>query len=354
MSKKESSSGNKRRVMLPILVIAGVVALGWGYKTWSYGRSHESTDNAQLDGDIVPVLAKTGGYVSSISIQENERTKSGQLAVTIDDQEYRMKLAQAEGDYAAALAAVGSTGKLGQAQAQVASASGQQQAVSAQIESARAASVRAQADLSRIRALADKQIVSRQQLDAAQAAADAAAAQLIAAEKQEIAAGAQVSTAQAGVRIAEARLISARANRDNAGLQLAYTRIVSPTSGLVAQKQIEVGQLVAPGQPLFSIVSDTALWVTANFKETQLDKIRIGQPVEVDVDAYDGCKAEGVVESVSGATGAKFALLPPDNATGNFTKVVQRIPIRIAITKPCNGDRPLRPGLSVVVHVKTS
>ena len=174
------------------------------------------------------------------------------------------------------------------------------------------------------------------------------------AERQALAAGGTVNTAEAGVRVANARTLAARAALDNAQLQLDYTHITAPASGEVSRKQVEVGQLVAAGQPLMSIVADTGVWVTANFKETQLAKIHAGQPVEFEVDAYGGCKGEGKVESVSGATGAKFALLPPDNATGNFTKVVQRVPVRIAVTKPCAGNYPLRPGLSAVVHVNTS
>ena len=146
-----------------------------------------------------------------------------------------------------------------------------------------------------------------------------------------------MNTAEAGVRVANARTLAARAAAENAQLQLDYTRITAPASGEVSRKQVEVGQLVAPGQPLLSIVADTGVWVTANFKETQLATIRPGQPVEFEIDAYGGCVGEGKVASVSGATGAKFALLPPDNATGNFTKVVQRVPVRIAVTKPCSG-----------------
>jgi len=201
--------------------------------------------------------------------------------------------------------------------------------------------------------LADKQIISRQQLDAAQAAADAASANLVAAERQAAAAGGTVENAQAGTRLAQARLEAAKAARDNAALQLSYTKILAPMSGTVSRKQVEQGQLVQPGQPLFTIVSDSGVWVTANFKETQLSRIRVGQPVELDVDAYGGCVAEGVVESLSAATGAKFALIPPDNATGNFTKVVQRVPVRVKITKGCGSDRPLRPGMSVNAHVAT-
>src|SRR5207237_5980574 len=178
------------------------------------------------------------------------------------------------------------------------------------------------------RKLATRQITSRQQLDAAQAAAAGARAHLLAAERQASAAGGTVNTAEAGVRVASARTLAARAAAANAQLQLDYTKITAPASGEVSRKQVEVGQLVAAGQPLLSVVADTGVWVTANFKETQLAKIRPGQPADFEVDAYGGCVAEGKVASVSGATGAKFALLPPDNATGNFTKVVQRVPVR--------------------------
>ena len=349
----QPASSSKRNFILPIVILLALGAALWGFKTWNYGRSHESTDNAQVDGDIVPVLAKVGGYVTAVSVMDNQTVKTGQTLVTIDDAEYRVRVSQAEADYAAAQAAVSSGGNTGQAEAMVASATGQREASSANILAAQAANTRAQADLTRIRALADKQIVSRQQLDAAQAAADAAAAQLQGARQQTTAAGAQVSNARAGVRVAEARLQAAKAALDNAKLQLSYTHIVAPTNGMIARKQVEVGQLIAAGQPLLNVVSDSTVWITANFKETQLGDIRVGQPVVIDVDAYQ-CSAEGRVESLSGATGARFALLPPDNATGNFTKVVQRLPIRIAVTRPCGQNAPLRPGLSVDVHVKTN
>lgn len=345
-----ASGAGKRGIILTVVAIAVIAAAIWGFKTWSYSQAHESTDDAQVDGDIVPVLAKVGGYVTNVAVIENQTVKEGQTVVTIDDAEYRVRLAQAEADLAAAQAAVGSGGA---SQAQVATASSQHQALDAQVIAAQAGNTRAQADLARMQELANKQIVSKQQLDAAQAAAEAARAQLIAAQRQASAGGAQVSNAQAGVRVAEARLAAAKAARDNAKLQLDYTKVVAPAAGMIARKQVEVGQLVSANQPLMSVVSDTGIWVTANFKETQLVDIKVGQPVEFDVDAYDGCVAKGRVESLSGATGARFALLPPDNATGNFTKVVQRVPVRIAVTKLCDNNRPLRPGLSVNVHVLT-
>jgi membrane fusion protein (multidrug efflux system) len=343
----------KRRIVLPILAVVALGGLGWGVKQWSYARAHESTDNAQVDGHIVPVLAKVGGYVTRVAVDENGHVDAGAELVRIDDAEYRVRMAQAEAELAAAQAAAGSAGDVGQAQAAVATAAGQRAALDAQIAAARAAEQKAQADLARMRELAGKEIVSRQQLDAAQAAADAASAQLLAVQRQAGAAGATVSSAEAGVRLARARLSAARATRENAALQLAYTHVAAPEAGTVARRQVEVGQLVQPGQPLLSVVADTAVWITANFKETQLADIRIGQPVELEVDAYGGCEAEGKVESVGAATGAKFALLPPDNATGNFTKVVQRVPVRIAVVRGCGADHPLRPGMSVMAHVRT-
>ena len=337
-------------ILVGILVVVGLV---WGVKRWSYGRTHESTDNAQVDGHIVPVLAKVGGYVTTVNADENQPVKEGALLVQIDDAEYRVRLAAAEADLAAAQASAGGNGTTGQAQAQVAVSAGQSAASSAQVTAARANMQKAEADLARFRTLADQQIISKQQLDAAQAAADAARANYEAVQRQAAAAGATVSSAEAGVRLANARLAAARAARDNAALQESYTKITAPASGLVSRKTVEVGQLVQPGQTLLSVVPDTGVWVTANFKETQLDGVKPGQPVEIEVDAYGGCVAEGRVEGVSAATGAKFSLLPPDNATGNFTKVVQRVPVRVAVTKGCGTDRPLRPGMSVVAHVKT-
>ncbi len=347
-----SETGSKRKFIIPIVVILALIAATWGFRTWSYGRVHESTDDAQVDGHIVPVLAKVGGYVTSVAVEENQHVNEGQVLVTIDDAEYRVRVASAEADLAAAQGVAGTGSSTGQAEAQVQTASGQRSSLDAQVLAARAANTRAQADLARMRELVSKQIVSRMQLDAAQAGADAAQAQLLAAQRQVATAGAQISTAQAGVRIAEGRAGAAKAALDNAKLQLSYTRIDAPASGLVSRKQVEVGQLISPGQPVMSIVADTGIWVTANFKETQLAHIKVGQPVEFDIDAY-GCTAEGKVASLSGATGAKFALLPPDNATGNFTKVVQRVPIRIAVTKACSAGHPLRPGLSANVHIDT-
>lgn len=349
----EPGPTTRKKIVMAIVGLAILIGLGWGVKTWLYGRGHESTDNAQVDGHLVPVLAKVSGYVTAVNVAENDHVRTDSVLVTIDQREYATRLAQADAELAAARASAGGGGVAGQAQAAVANATGQEAALNANTGAARANMVKAEADLRRMRELVSKQVVSRQQLDAAQAAADAARAQYSAAQKNAAAAGAGVTNAQAGVRLAQARLAGMQAARDNAALQLSYTRIAAPVSGIVSRKQVEVGQLVQAGQPMLTIVSDTGLWITANFKETQLVDLKVGQPVELEVDAYGGCSAKGKVESLSAATGAKFALLPPDNATGNFTKVVQRVPVRVMVTEGCGKEHPLRPGMSVNAHVDT-
>jgi membrane fusion protein (multidrug efflux system) len=281
--------------VLPIVL--ALVALGglWGFKQWSYGRAHESTDDAAVDGHLVPVLAKVSGYVQAVNVSDNSHVTADSVVVKIDPAEYRVRLAQAEADLAATRASAGGVGSNGQAQAMVEQASGQRASLDAQITAARANEVRAKADLARMEELVAKQIVSRQQLDAARAAAEAATANVVAVQRQTAAAGGTVVSAEAGVRLAEARMQGAKAARDNAALQLSYTNVTAPASGIVSRKQVEPGQLIQAGQPLFTIVTDTGVFITANVKETQLGDIRVGQSVEIEVDAYGGAKAEGVV-----------------------------------------------------------
>ncbi|HEX6558328.1 MAG TPA: HlyD family secretion protein [Longimicrobiales bacterium] len=339
-----------------LMTAGGVIALLvliWGFSRWSYARGHVSTDNAQVAGHLVPVLAKVGGYVQTVSVSENDHVGQGQALVQIVGDELQQRVAQAQADLAAAEAAAGGNASTGQAGAQVTQARRQRSALTAQIEAARANATKADRDLERVQGLADKQIVSRQQLDAARAAAEAAHAAVTGLEQQQGGATAGISGAQAGVKAAQARVQAARAALENARLQLSYATITAPVAGIVSKRTTEPGQLLQPGQPLMTIVADTGVYVNANFKETQLAGIRAGEKASFDVDAYGGCEAKGVVQSISAATGSQFALLPTDNASGNFTKVVQRVPVRIHVTEGCGQDRPLRPGMSVEVHIKT-
>jgi membrane fusion protein (multidrug efflux system) len=337
----------------PILPIAGVVALlavlyfGWH---WWQSRGWESTDDAQVEGHITPVSPKAAGFVSTIAVSENQIVHAGDLLVQLDTTDYHEKLKQADAELAALAAQVGSDGQGGQIQAQAAAARSSAGAAQSSVAQAVANATKAHRDLERFRPLAERNIISRQQLDAAVAAAAAADAQVAAARQNAAAAGEQASAATAGLRSTQARAAGAQAMREQAALMLSYTHIRAPVDGIVTKKGVEVGQLVAVGQPLMTIVPLSDVWVTANLKETQVRDVRPNEKVELEVDAYPGIKFEGHVESISPATGAKFSLLPPDNATGNYTKVVQRIPVRVRVDR-ADPQHPLRPGMSAVVRI---
>ena len=267
VDQAEAPPSGIRRFIVPLLVLIAVGAgLWWGYTHWMYARAHISTDDATVDGHIVPVIAKVSGYVQRVNVGENQHVGGDSLLVQIDPSEYAVRLAQAQADLAAALATAGSAGVNGQAQAAVETATGQRGSLDAQIIGARANATKARNDLARMQELAAKQIVSKQQLDAAQAAADASAAALVSLERQVTAATGTIANAQAGVRLAQARLQSSQAAVRNAQLQVDYTRVVAPEAGIISKKQVEPGQLVQAGQPIMEIVSDTGVWITANFK----------------------------------------------------------------------------------------
>jgi|SRR5690242_6060118 len=323
-SPVEPQPGSRRGLAFTIMGVALLALLGLGARRYIYGLSHVSSDNAQVDGHIVPILPKVGGFVTEVRVDENQRVKEGDTLVVLDDRDYKVRLAQAEADLAVALAGVSNRARVGQAEAQV--------------EQAQASALKAHADLDRLRPLAQQDIVSKQQLDAAQASASGADAALAA--------------SQAALVAADARVGAARAARDQAALNLSYTRVTAPAAGVVSKKTVEVGQLVQAGQPLMSVVPLEDVWLTANLKETEIENVRSGEPAEFTVDAYPGITFRGRVESISPATGARFSLLPPDNATGNFTKVVQRVPVRVRPDK-VDPAHPLRPGMSVVVTIQT-
>ena len=304
-----------RKRVVPWLIAAIVLGAGviYGLRTIAFYRHHAETDDAQIEGHIDPVIPRVSGYVTSILVDDNQRVEKGQVLLTIDTRDLQSKAATAEG-------------AVENARAQVAVAR-------ANVQAAETARARTADDLNRYRALRQKEEISQQQFDAARAAADAASAQRSGAAQSVAAAQAQVSQKQADL--------------DFARLQLSYATVTAPSSGIVSKKNVEIGQLVQAGQPLMAIVQDRDVWVVANYKETQLRRMRVGERVTFEVDAYPKHVFHGRVESLSAATGAKFSLLPPDNATGNFTKVVQRVPVKIVPTDPSDPRFPLRAGMSV-------
>jgi membrane fusion protein (multidrug efflux system) len=321
-----------------ILALVALVFVGAAARQWWIGRGHVTTDNAQVEGHIVPLLPRVSGFVAEVRVAENEQVQSGQTLVRIDDRDLRARLAQAEADLQNALASVDTHGRTGQAAAQLSAAR-------AAVAQAEANAARTASDLERYQALASRGVVSRQQLETAETANRSAQAQVDASRDQ-------VTAAVAALTGAAAKVEAMRAARDQAALQLSYANVVAPTEGIVSRKNVEVGQLVQAGQPLMSVVPLDDIWVTANLKETEIKDVNPGDAVEIRVDSYPGRVFRGRVESLSPATGAKFSLLPPDNATGNFTKVVQRIPVRIRLDGPQDPRRPRRPGMSATVVVE--
>ncbi len=349
------TAAGARRKWLP-LVIGGIVAIAavtWGVRKYVWSLHHESTDNAQLDGHITVIAPRVQAFVSRVLVDDNQHVKAGDTLVVLDDRDLKVRLQQAEADLANAEASAGNARRGGQARSQLAWSRAQQASAQAAIASADANFKKAAADLDRIRGLAANKIISAQQLDAAQAAYDASVAELESARKQAAAAADQVSMYSAALSGAGARFEAAQSAVDNARLQLGYAYILAPVDGVIAKRSAEAGALVQIGQTLMSIVPDRGLWVTANLKETQLEGVNVGDPATFTVDAYGDHEFQGHVESLSPATGARFALLPPDNATGNYTKVVQRVPVRIAVDGPPDPLYPLRPGMSVVPTITT-
>lgn len=353
----------KARQIFALLAVGICLILIW---RWWWGSGHVSTDNAQLEGHIIPVSARVGGYVKNVPTTDNQPVEEGGLLVELDPRDFAARAAQAEADYLQALSAAGKDGQpgvalaqIGAAQANAAAASSQTRTMEAQIIEARANVEKAQRDYLRAKELADKKMVSQAALDTADTAVKTARAHVSALEAQlkstresATAAGQQVSVSTAGLKAAQAKVMAAEATLQLARNQLQDTRVLAPASGLVSKKAVEQGQMIQAGQTLLYLVPTNNLWVIANLKETELKHVKPGQEVEIDVDAYSGLKLKGKVESFSGATGARFTLLPPDNATGNFTKVVQRVPVKITIDALPQAVQ-LRPGLSVNVTILT-
>jgi membrane fusion protein (multidrug efflux system) len=373
-----------RRIILGVVIVLAVAA----FFVWRYLNSYEATDDAEVDGHINNVSARVSGYIQKVNIDDNQYVDKGSVLVQIDPRDYQVALERAKAELADAEATaramnlnipietIGTTTQvstseadLEAAQAGVAAAQQQLDSARAQLQQAEANNVRAQADVARYSALLAKDEVSQQIYDQANATAKAnaaavqgARAAVAAAEQQVAQAKSRVNTAQAAVqyshtgpqqvaatqaraRAAIAAVQQKRAALDQAQLDLDYCTVAAPAAGVV-NKRVEVGMNVQQGQTLLSIVQVDDVWVTANFKETQLRKMKIGQTATISVDAY-GREYRGHVDSIAGATGAQFSLLPPENATGNYVKVVQRVPVKIVLDPGQNRDHLLRLGMSV-------
>jgi membrane fusion protein, multidrug efflux system len=375
------------------VVIAVIVLLVVGFFLYRYVTSYESTDDAQVDGHINSISPRISGHVIRIDVQDNQYVPAGTVLVEIDPADYQVAYDRAKADFesaqAAAVAAgvdvpiesVSTSSQLQSSQADVestragiAAARQQLEAARAQVQQADSNNWKAQNDLVRYKQLVDKQEISQQQYDLAVSTAKASAAALEAARANADAAQQQVTQAQGKLvqaqaslrnantapkqmQVTQAKAESARADAlrkkadlDQAQLNLRYTKIVAPVNGIVSDRTVEVGQNVSPGQELMKVINLDDVWITANYKETQLREMKVGQGVTIEVDA-NGRKYNGKVDSIAGASGARFSLLPPENATGNYVKVVQRLPVKIVLNPGENRDHQLRPGMSVTPKV---
>jgi membrane fusion protein, multidrug efflux system len=329
--------------MLIVGAVVALAAVGVGARYYLWALHHESTDDAFIDGHMVHAAPQVGGRVRRVLVTDNQPVRAGDLLVEIDPADFRVKLDQAIASRAAA------RGRLAQARAGLGVAEASRAQAAADVVAARADADNAAADLARYRATTSG-AVSRQSVDAASTTAERMAAQLIVAQKKTAAAGAQIELARSQIAAAEADVVAAGAAVEQARLQLSYTKIRAAEAGRVTTKDVEPGNYVQIGQELLALVSDD-VWVTANFKETQLAHMRPGQPVAIYVDAY-GHDFHGRVDSVQAGSGARFSLLPPENATGNYVKVVQRVPVKIVFDDPAEGGFLLGPGMSVVPEVE--
>ena len=402
MATEETNGNGKLRMRLIVGGIVAVLSVG-GWVGWRALAPRESTDDAQVSGHVSPVAPRVGGTVIAIKVTDNQTVKTGDVLVELDPHDYQIAVARAEADLATAEAAAraarsdvpitSTSAKSGLQAAEAATqnadaglraADREVEASRAKISSARARLAEAQAratragqDLARLKPLAAKDEIPRQHLDAATAdkhAADAgvasaeaavteAEANLSVSEARRAQAAGGVTQAQSQARSAatapqqialiearasgaDAQVQLARAALDQARLNLERATVKAPADGVISRRSVEMGQVVQPGQPLMAVTSLSDVWVTANFKETQLTRMSAGQRAEIEVDAY-GRTYSGHIESIAAATGAMFSLLPPDNATGNFVKVVQRVPVKITLDHPQDASAPLRPGMSV-------
>jgi membrane fusion protein (multidrug efflux system) len=344
-------------IVLAVLVLGGG---GFGITKYIHSLHHEETDDAQVDANISPIISRVSGYIAKVRVKDFQHVKKGDTLVVLDDRDLKIRVEQAE---ASLEGAEGNekftTASATASYANIATSESNIATIDAQIEAAKVNLWRATQDFNRYSNLVKDHAITQQQYEQASAAKQSADRQLDilleqkrTASRQKNATAYQSNASSQQINVARAGIRQRRGDLENARLMLSYTVITAPDDGIVSRVNAHTGQFVNAGQSLFSIVTDGSVWVTANFKETQLENMKEGQKVMVTVDAFPGQEFEATLSSFSAATGSKFALLPPDNSTGNFVKVVQRVPVRIEFSNPSNETvKKLRPGMNVYADV---
>jgi membrane fusion protein (multidrug efflux system) len=344
MEQQEKEQTTKKSPVRAIIVtLVLLVAAYFGYTKIHFIVTHETTDNAQIETQITPVLPRVAGYVKTIAVNDYDSVKTGQLVVELDDAELQTQLLEMEADYKEAEVDVTN------ARAALNNALVTLKVNRGSIDLSDLRRKKAEDDLKRDQSLFADQAITKKQLDDSKFNLETATQEAANSKTDLSAAESRIAVLQSGIAKAQAGLGIKKAKIEQTKLKITYTKIYAPQSGKIGKKNVSEGQFVQAGTPLFSIVNDTTYWIVANFKENQLKKLYPGKEVDVEVDAYPDLKITGVIETLSEATGAKFSLLPPDNASGNFVKVTQRVPVKIQI-KDINKYRTfLRAGLSVFV-----
>lgn len=350
----------RSKAFLIVLILLVVGGAAFGITKYQHAQHHEGTDDAQVAANISPVIPRVSGYVEEVRVSDNKPVKKGDTLIVMDNRDLKIKLEQAE----AALATAQSNRSAAEASSSaagsnIATSRAAVNIIDAQIAQAQINVRRTSQDYDRYANLIKDHSITQQQFDQAEAAKETAEKQLIILQQQRVQAASQTNatSSQSGatskqVGVADAVIKQRQADVDDAKLNLSYAVVLAPADGLVSKVNVQPGQYLTAGASLFSIVLSQNIWVVANFKETQLEKMKVGQEVDVDVDAYPGHDFKAKITSLSAATGASYALLPPDNASGNFVKVVQRVPVKIEFTNPNDPMlKNLRAGMNVDVEV---
>jgi membrane fusion protein (multidrug efflux system) len=364
MATKETGSNaapkKRSKAFLIVLILLVVAGGGFGISKYIHSLHHEETDDAQVEANINPVIPKISGYVTEVRVKDNQRVKKGDTLLVLDDRDLKLKVEQAEAALAGAESNLTSArAGTSASQANIVTSQATVGTFDAQIEAAKINVWRTTQDYNRYANLITDHSVTQQQYEQALAAKQTAEQQLqvlqqqkAQAAKQTTAVASQSTATSTQIGIAEAGIKQRQVDVDNAKLNLSYTIITAPADGILSKVNVQEGQFLAAGQATFSIVQDNDIWVVANFKETQFDDLRPGQRVIVEVDALPGHEFEAKLSSFSPATGSRFALLPPDNASGNFVKTVQRLPVKIEFTNPQDSlVKQLKTGMNVMVDV---
>lgn len=347
MEPEEQTPSQPKNMIRSVIIGLAIIVIGYfAFKKINHALTYEGTDNAQIESNSIPVLSRVAGYIDHFHLLDYQKVKLGDTLVVIDDREYVLAVKQAEADLLAAKA------DLSSAESQIPTINSDQDVASVGISVEEVTLRQAKRDLTRDEALFKEGSITQRQYEKSQSSYQTAV-QLLASSKSKLKqAGTQTGNANAQIQRAKANIAAKETALEKAKLNLSYTKIVAPAEGKLGKTNLKTGQYVQGGQQLFSLVSNDNYWIVANFKETQIEHMKVGQLADIIIDGYPDQKITGTISGFSDATGAKFSLLPPDNSTGNFVKVTQRVPVTIQINNAAALKGMLKAGLSVDIDVK--